>query len=90
MMPDLAERIGIPRAVGVEFPFGHPFGHAGDEVEHRAVLGAALDLLDEAEEPGAIRHLGIEWPNPEGDWHKRWHPSETPPVIKELLGKNRA
>lgn len=88
MMPDMAERIGIPRAVGVEFPFGHPYGHPDDDEEHRTILGAALDLLDEADEPGTIRHLDLEWPNPDGDWHKRWHPAEAAPVIKALLGRD--
>ncbi len=86
MMPDIAERIGIPRAVAVEFPFGHTLGHAGDSAEHRAVLTAALDQLERAESPNTIHHLDIEWPNPEGDWHKRWHPREAAPIIKALRG----
>lgn len=87
MMPDVAERIGIPRAVAVEFPFGHTLGHAGAEQEHRVVLGAALDLLEDATVPATIRHLDVEWPNPEGNWHKRWHPPEPSPIIKLLRGE---
>jgi hypothetical protein len=86
MMPDIAERIGIPRAVGVPFPFGHPLGHAGAADEHRFVLREALDLLRNADQEGTTSHLDIDWPNPEGDWHKRWQPKEPAPIIKALRG----
>ncbi len=86
MMPDIAVRIGIPRAVAVEFPFGHALGHPGDETEHRVVLGAALDHLEEAQEPKSIVSLDKEWPNPQGDWHKRWQPPEAAPIVKALRG----
>ncbi len=86
MMPDIAERIGIARALGVPFPFGHPLGRAGDDAQHREVLRAALDLLATAETPDAVVHLDLEWPNPQGDWHKRWQPKEPSPIIKALRG----
>lgn len=86
MMPDIAQRIGVPRAIAVPFPYGHTLGHAHDEDEHREVLGAALSLLEEAEGPGAIVTLDRPWPDPEGDWHKRWHPAEPSPILKMLRG----
>jgi hypothetical protein len=33
MVPYLAEASGAPRIVAVEFPFGHPLGHAHDRDE---------------------------------------------------------
>jgi hypothetical protein len=86
MMPDIAQRIGVPRAVAVEFPFGHTLGHAHDEREHRAVLTAALELLEEAAEPGTIVPLELIWPDPDREWHKRWHPPEPSPILKLLRG----
>ena len=86
MMPDIAARIGVPRAVGVEFPFGHALGPPGDESYQRGVVDAALDVAEEATEPGTIVHLDLEWPNPLGDWHKRWQPKEPAPIIKALRG----
>ena len=86
MMPAIAERIGVSRALGVPFPFGHPLGHPGDDAEHRFVLQRALQLLENADGPGTISHLDIEWPNPMGDWHKRWQPKEPAPIVKALRG----
>jgi hypothetical protein len=44
MLPDLAERFGLPRIVGVEFPFGHPFGmvHEPRDAKNRGHLGFIL------------------------------------------------
>ncbi len=90
MMPDIAERIGAPRIVGVPFPFGHPLGHSGNEDEHRVVLGAALDLLERARASGEVGHLDVDWPNPDNDWHKRWQPKEPAPIIRALRGQTSA
>ena len=89
MMPDIAGRIGIARALGVPFPFGHPLGHAGDEKEHRVVIERALEVVRVAEGPGTIFHLDAEWPDPDGDWHKRWQPREPSPIIAALRGRSR-
>lgn len=86
MMPDIAQRIGIPRALAVEFPFGHTLGHAHDEPEHRVVLTAALELLEQARAPETVALLEAKWPDPNGVWRKRWHPSEPSPIIKMLRG----
>ena len=86
MMPDIAERIGIPRAVGVPFPFGHTLGHPGDVAEHRTVLERALQVLENATDPATIDHLDLEWPNPDNGWHKKWQPKEPAPIIKALRG----
>lgn len=86
MMPDIAKRIGVPRALGVAFPYGHTLGHAHDEEEHRAVSRAALSLLETASTPNTIVELPRPWADPDGTWRKRWHPSEPSPIIKMLRG----
>jgi len=88
MMPYWSEKVGAPRTLGVEFPFGHPLGHAGDREEQLAVIREALRVLREAREPGAVEHLEREWPDSER-WKTAWYPPELPPVIKVLLERLR-
>ena len=45
------EKLKPPRALWVPFPFGLPLGHPGNATEQRAVLDAALALLDEPRVP---------------------------------------
>ena len=84
MMPGLAQRLGIPRVVGVEFPFGHPFGRPGDAETQTAVLRAALRLLEEAREPGASLDVEIAWPEPQEVAYKAWQPREMSPIVRYL------
>jgi hypothetical protein len=51
------EKLKPPRALWVPFPFGLPLGHPDDVAEQRAVLDAALALLDEPEVP-VLRDFG--------------------------------
>lgn len=83
MMPIWSERIGVPRTLGVEFPFGHPIGHAHDVDEQLLVVRAALEVLLSAAEPGTIVHLDREWPDVE-HWRKAWQPTEPSPIIKMM------
>ena len=84
MMPYWAEKLGTPRTLGVEFPFGHPLGRAGQQDEQLAVIRRALRLLREATAPGAIEHFEQRWPEDEDEWRRRWQPSEPSPIIKFL------
>jgi hypothetical protein len=84
MMPGLAQRLGISRVVGVEFPFGHPFGSPGDADTQTAVLRAALRLLEEAREPGARLDLDLPWPQPQDVAYKAWQPKEMAPIVRHL------
>jgi hypothetical protein len=84
MMPNLAERLGIPRAVGVEFPFGHPFGPAGDTETQRAVLRDALHFLATAPGPESVLHLAYPWPQPQEVAYKAWQPREMSPVVRHM------
>jgi hypothetical protein len=87
MMPDIADALGAPRVVGVEFPFGHSFGMPHDDSTHRRVLESALTVLAGAGQPGTRVDLDIEWPQPRGEAYKSWQPAEPSPIVKHLLGK---
>jgi hypothetical protein len=86
MMPYWSEKVGAPRTLGVEFPFGHPFGHVGDRGEQLTVVREALQVLGEAREPGVVKYLNREWPDFD-KWKTAWYPPELPPIIKTLLGR---
>jgi hypothetical protein len=87
-MPDLAERAGVPRIVGLEFPFGHTLGHAGDREEQMKVIRGALRVLRDAREPNVVEHLPYEWPDAER-WKQQWHPKEPAPIIALLIEQRR-
>ena len=58
---DLTESVGIPRAVFVKWPLGHPMGERDNVAQQRTLIFDALQLLVEAEEPGIIREPGYRW-----------------------------
>jgi hypothetical protein len=84
MMPYWTEKLGAPRTLGVEFPFAHTLGRAGERDEQLAVIHRALRVLREAEVPGTIEHFERPWPGDEGEWRRRWQPLEPSPIIKFL------
>ena len=90
MMPYWAEKLGTPRTLGVEFPFGHAFGMPNDRDMQRAVVHAALSLLEEADAPGALRDLDLEWPQPSDEARKDWQPLEPSPIIKMMREQAQA
>ena len=89
-MPYWAEKIGTPRTVGVEFPFGHMLGRPGDRDMQMRVIREALSLLEEAKEPGAVCELEIEWPQPFDEAKRDWQPLEPSPIVKMMLEQRRA
>lgn len=58
---EITAKVKPPRAVFVRWPFGHPLGRPGARGQHLSVMRAALELLEQAEEPGVIRDLRIPW-----------------------------
>ena len=83
MLPDVAERFRLPRIVGVEFPFGHPFGMPEDRGMQRAVALAALSLYDLTDLPARV-DVPIVWPV---DWkvaYKAWQPKEAAPIVAHM------
>lgn len=61
MRREVAENVKPPRTLFVKFPFGAPFGPAGDRETQRAVIREALDVLVQAKEPGTIVDSPFLW-----------------------------
>lgn len=89
MMPQTAAELMAPRIVGVEFPFGHPFGQPGDRRTQRRVLETALSVLAGGAGPGVRVDVDIEWPQPRGEAYKAWQPAEPSPIVAMMLGTRR-
>jgi hypothetical protein len=85
-MPFWADRVGAPRTLGVQFPFGHILGQPHNREMQRRVILRALEVLAGAEEPGTIVHLQETWPEPLEDALRASHP-ETPPPISAEMGR---
>lgn len=88
MMPDLAERLRLPRIVGVEFPFGHPFGMPHDRDMQRTVAGAALALYEREDLPARV-DVPIAWPVDPKVAYKAWQPHEPSPIIRYRMEQVR-
>ena len=88
-MPYWAEAMGVPRTIGVEFPYGHQIGMPNDPEMQMTVIRAALALLEEATEPGTIRELDIQWPQPFDEAKKDWQPLEPSPIVARMLEQRR-
>jgi len=85
MMAALAAAVLAPRIVGVEFPFGHPFGMPGDRTMQRRVLETALTVLSGAAAFGTRVDVDIEWPVPRAAAYKSWQPAEPSPIVAMML-----
>ncbi len=87
MMPLTATQLLAPRVVGVEFPFGHPFGQPGDVDTQRLVLKTAVTVLAGAAEPVTRVDIDLEWPQPRGEAYRAWQPAEPSPIVALLLNR---
>ncbi len=87
MMPDVAEQLLLSRIVGVQFPFGHPFGMPGDRAMQRRVAEAAVELLTEATAPGTRRDLDVAWPQDRKTAYKDWQPEVPSPIVQLFLDR---
>jgi hypothetical protein len=85
MMPQIASQLLTPRVVGVEFPFGHPFGMPGDGATQRRILVSALTVLGGAAAPGTRVDLDIEWPQSRSEAYRAWQPPEPSPIVAQML-----
>ncbi|NQV07317.1 hypothetical protein HQ535_12275 [bacterium] len=56
-----ARQMPVPRAVITPFPMGRPLGAPGDRETQRAVVEAALRLVDEAGAPGTVIDLDLPY-----------------------------
>ncbi len=84
-MPSLAIAQLAPRVVGVEFPFGHPFGMPNDRKTQRRVLETALTVLAGATSFATRIDLDIKWPQPRGEAFEAGRPQEPSPIVREML-----
>jgi len=72
---DLTASVGVPRAIFLRWPFGHPLGEPGNDVQHRRIIFDALRLLC-ADTPGSILEPGYRWRREaysEPDWQRIEH-----------------
>ncbi len=83
-MPFWAERVGAPRSLAVEFPFGHILGRAHDQVMQRRVLRKALDVFVAASGPGTIIHFQEPWPDPPELARLASEPDPPPPIAGQM------
>ncbi len=84
VMPYWAERLGVPRTVGVEFPYGHPLGRPGDRDTQMGIIRSALNLLEEATAPGEVRELDYDLPQELDEAKRDWQPPEPSPILRML------
>ena len=87
MMPAVAVALIAPRVVGVEFPFGHPFGPPGDAATQRRVLLTVLTVLAGAGSFGTRVDVDLEWPTPLKEAYRSWQPKEPSPIVARMLGR---
>lgn len=83
-MPFWSERVGAPRSLAVEFPFGHILGQAHNRELQRRVILKALEVLERAEGPGAISHFQEPWPESFEDALRAAHPETPAPIAAEM------
>src|SRR3954451_12991514 len=88
-MPDIADALGAPRVVGVEFPFGHPFGWPGAAAVQQRVLATAVTVLAGAPRAGTRIDIDVAWPTSRAEANKSWQPAEASPIVAMMLARNR-
>ena len=80
-MPFWAERIGVPRTLAVEFPFGHVLGQPHDAAQQMRVILHALEVLETCGAPGTIVDSPETWPVPQKEALRGWQPEEPSPLM---------
>ncbi len=86
-IPDLTAAVGAPRVAAIEYPLGRSLGIPGDAEGQRAVLRAALRVLETAQRPGTVEHLPFEWPESVARARAEMEPAEPPPIVGLLKRK---
>lgn len=89
MMPYWAEKIGVPRTLAVEFPFGQTLGEPGNVDQQMRVIGQALAVLETSTNPGTIIHSDEVWPIDQKEAYKAWQPPKPAPILAELAPQFR-
>jgi hypothetical protein len=83
-MPFWSERVGAPRTLGVEFPFGHILGQPHNKEQQRRVILQALDMLEIAQSPGMIACFQEKWPASLEEGLRVSHPPVSPPIGAQM------
>jgi hypothetical protein len=83
-IPEFQRQVGMPRVVGIQYPFGRVVGEVNDAAGQREVLLKTLSFLEKANAPGQLFHLPFAWH--EEPQKTMWHPPEMSPIIKLFLG----
>ncbi|MCK4739294.1 MAG: hypothetical protein KAT46_05035 [Deltaproteobacteria bacterium] len=58
---DITEKTGVPRALFVQWPMGHPLGEPFNAPQHRTILCDALKAFQSIKEAGTIIDLPYKW-----------------------------
>jgi hypothetical protein len=90
MMPYWAERVGTPRTLAVEFPFGHTLGPTHRPDLQKRVIREALQLLTSAKQSGEIVHSQVRWPGSTSEAIKTWQPKQPSPIVQHLAPQMKA
>lgn len=61
LKPEVTERMNVPRAAFVRFPYGNPLGMPFDPEMQKSIMTDALKLIYYVEEPGLIAKLPYRW-----------------------------
>jgi hypothetical protein len=83
-MPFWAEKIGVPRTLGVESPFGHILGQPHNRQMQMQVVRQALAVLEEASMPGTVVHSDEPWPTSFEEACRISRPDAAPPIAAEM------
>ena len=83
-MPFWAKKVGVPRTLAVEFPFGYTLGQPHDAVQQTRVIRQALAVLETARAPGTIVHSLETWPVVQEEALKNWQPDEPSPIVQVM------
>lgn len=81
-IPELTAAVGVPRLVGVEYPFGQIMGKPGSVADQHAVLRGALEAVVVMDRPGSLMSLPFKWHGAGPD--SRFHPPVPPPIAGYL------
>jgi hypothetical protein len=87
MIPDLTRAVGVPRLAGIGYPMSRPLGRPGDAEGQRAVLRAALALLESATGPDTYVELPFEWPESPAQARNASKDHPPPPIVELLRRK---
>ena len=77
-IPETTERVCVPRAAFIQFPFGRQLGEVGDRAGQRRICDDMCELLEGATAAPSYRHLPYEWPEPPEK--TKWQPDIPAPI----------